>query len=67
MLFHVFGCDLDTFQVGQYDLEPACHFGLAINIFGPLDAWKGQKWPQVMLSHVFGCDMAHCNQPAIDA
>ena len=34
-----------------------------IGIFGPLDpwicAWKWQKWPQVMLSHVLGCDMAH--------
>ena len=45
----------------------ACHVGLVfaieIAIFGPLEpwigAWKGPKWPKVMLSHALGCDMAH--------
>ena len=34
-----------------------------IAIFGALDAWIGawnwQKWPQAILSHQLGCDMAH--------
>ena len=45
----------------------ACHVGLVfaieIAIFLPLEpwigAWKGPKWPKVMLSHALGCDMAH--------
>ena len=24
-----------------------------------IGAWKWQKWPQVILSHPLGCDMAH--------
>merc|ERR1711978_321200 len=38
-------------------------FGQKIAIFGALDAWIGawiwQKWPQALLSHQLGCDMAH--------
>ena len=38
-------------------------FGQKIAIFGALDAWIGawnwQKWPQAILSHQLGCDMAH--------
>ena len=37
--------------------------GQKIAIFGALDAWIGawnwQKWPQAILSHQLGCDMAH--------
>ena len=38
-------------------------FSRKIAIFGALDAWIGawnwQKWPQAILSHQLGCDMAH--------
>ena len=58
---------LDTFQVGQFNLEPACHFGKHNHFWtsGTLDGyletlqWRGQKWPQIMLPHVLGCDMVH--------
>ena len=38
-------------------------FGQKVAIFGALDVWIGawnwQKWPQAILSHQLGCDMAH--------
>ena len=54
-------------QVDWPSLEPPrsiwSGFGQKIAIFGALDAWIGawnwQKWPQAILSHQLGCDMAH--------
>merc|ERR1712240_450829 len=55
------------FQVDWPSLEPPrfiwSGFSQKIAIFGALDAWIGawnwQKWPQAILSHQLGCDMAH--------